>query len=148
MWPMTWMNRTMTNPFDELRRQMERLLDEFNLSTWRFPFPAAGYPALNVWDAGDTVCVEAEIPGVSKDDLEVYAVGNELTIKGRRAALEGNNITYHRQERGTGTFTRVITLPAEVDPDRVEAVLKDGVLTVRLPKAEAAKPRKIALKTS
>jgi len=137
------------NPFDELRRQVDRLLDEFGMGSFRSPFGfQAAYPALNVWDTGDTLCVEAEIPGVSKDDLEVYAVGNDLTIKGRRKALEGDNLVYHRQERGSGEFSRVITLPAEVDADRVEAVLKDGVLNVRLPKAEKAKPRKIALKTS
>lgn len=138
---------TLMNRFDELRREMDRLFDTFGMGLPRWPYPrAAGYPALNVWDAGDTLCVEAEVPGINKDDLEVFAVGNELTIKGRREPVPGDNLTYHRQERGTGEFTRVITLPAEVDADRVEAVLDNGVLTVRLPKAEAAKPRKIAVK--
>jgi HSP20 family protein len=62
--------------------------------------------------------------------------------------MAGENLTYHRQERNTGEFTRVVTLPVDVDADNVEAVLKDGVLNIRLPKAESAKPRKIALKTS
>jgi HSP20 family protein len=102
---------------------------------------------MNVWDAGDTVCIEAEIPGVSRDDLEIFAVGNELTVKGRRQPLEGK-LTYHRQERGIGEFTRVLTLPVEVNADKVDAVLDNGVLTVHLPKAEAAKRKQITVRNS
>jgi len=141
--PLSWMT-----PLNELRREMDRLFDTFGLGPppWPLRPRAAAYPALNIWDERDAFCVEAEIPGVSKDDLEILAVGNELTIKGRRPPLEGQNLTYHRQERGSGEFTRVVTLPAEVDPNQVEAVLKDGVLTVRLPKAASAKPRQIKVK--
>ena len=140
---------TLMGPFGELRREMDRLFDNFGLDVTRSPFlRQATYPAINAWDAGDTVCVEAELPGISKDDLEVFAVGNELTIKGRRKALDGEHLTYHRQERGTGEFTRVLTLPFDVNADKVEAVLKDGVLTVRLPKAETAKPRQIVVKNN
>ena len=132
--------------FNHLRRQMDRLFDEVGA-------PAqlcnnCAYPALNVWDADDALHVEAELPGVKQDDLEIFALGNELTIKGRRAPLEGENRTYHRHERETGEFTRVLTLPVEVDADKIEAVLNNGVLSLRLPKAESAKPRKIALKTA
>ena len=137
------------NPFEELRREMTRLLDNFGVGLSRGALMGrAAYPALNVWDAGDAVCVEAEVPGIKKDDLEILAAGNELTIKGRRMPLEGENLVYHRQERPTGEFTRVLTLPVEVDADRVEAVVDNGVLTIRLPKAEAAKPRKITVKAS
>ena len=134
------------NRVDELRREMDRLLDNFGVSRGRWPYarPTA-FPAVNVWDAGDTVCLEAEIPGVDKQDLEIFAVGNELTIKGRRQPLEGK-LTYHRQERGTGEFTRVLTLPVDVNADKVDAVLDNGVLTVHLPKAEAAKRKQIAVK--
>ena len=140
--------RALMSPFNELRREMDRLFDSFGTGLARFPARyRAAFPALNIWNEGDTLCLEAEVPGISKDHLEVFAVGNELTIKGRRAPLEGETLTYHRQERGTGEFTRVITLPADVDAERIDAVLKDGVLTVRLPKAESAKPRQIAVKT-
>lgn len=132
--------------FDVLRRELDRLWDGASLT--RSPLAAVGgYPALNVWDNGDALCVEAEVPGVRKEDLEIFAVGNELTVKGRRQAPEGK-VAYQRQERGTGAFTRVVTLACEVDPDRVEAVLDNGVLTIRLPKAEAAKPRQIAVKVN
>ena len=137
-----------TNRFDELRRDMDRLFDAFGMGLSHRPYArAAAYPAMNIWDAGDTLCVEAEVPGISKDDLEILAVGNELTIKGRRDLIEGK-WTYHRHERGTGEFTRSVTLPCEVDADKVEAVLDSGVLMLRLPKAETAKPRQIAVKTT
>ena len=136
------------NRFDELRREMDRLFDNFGMGRARWPYARPStFPVMNVWDAGDTVCVEAEIPGVGKDDVEIFAVGNELTVKGRREPMEGK-LTYHRQERGTGEFTRVLTLPVEVNTDEVDAVLDNGVLTVRLPKAEAAKRKQITVKTS
>lgn len=135
-----------TSRFTELRREMDRLFDSFGMGRSRWPYVrATTFPAMNVWDTGDTVCVEAEIPGVGKDNLEIFAVGNELTVKGRRQPMEGE-VTYHRQERGTGEFTRVLTLPAEVDSEKVDAVLDNGVLTVRLPKAEAAKRKQITVR--
>ena len=136
------------NRFDELRREMDRVFDGFGAGRTRSAYTrAATFPAMNVWDAGDTVCIEAEIPGVSKDDLEIFAVGNELTVKGRRQPMEGK-LTYHRQERGTGEFTRVLTLPVEVNADKVDAVMDNGVLTVLLPKAETAKRKQITVKSS
>jgi len=134
---------------NELRREMDRVFDDFwprfDGGWWAQP---ATFPALNVWEDGDCVYAEAEIPGVSQNDLEVYAVGNELTIKGTRKAREGEDVSYHRRERGTGEFTRVVTLPVDIDPEKVQASLKDGILTVTLPKAEEAKPRRITVKTS
>ena len=142
------------SPLSELRREMDRLLDGYGMGM-RSSSQSGGlrssapvYPAMNAWDTGDTVCVEAEVPGISKDGLEVYAVGNELTIKGQREAPDGDGLTYHRQERCAVEFTRALTLPFDVDADHVEAELKDGVLTVRLPKAETAKPKRIAVATS
>lgn len=137
-----------TGRFEELRRDMDRLFDAFGAGVSQRPFArAAAYPAMNIWDAGDTLCVEAEVPGVSKDNLEILAIGNELTVKGRRGPMEGK-WTYHRHERGAGEFSRSVTLPCEVDADKVEAVLDSGVLMLRLPKAEAAKPKQITVKTA
>jgi len=140
-WPM--MSR-----FDELRREMDRLWDGFGVGPLRSPFVrGAAYPAMNIWDAGDTLCVEAEVPGIRKDDLEILAVGNELTVKGRRGPVEGK-WAYHRHERGTGEFTRSVTLPCEVNADKVDAVLNNGVLMLRLSKTESAKPKQITVKTT
>lgn len=137
-----------TSRFDELRRDMDRLFDAFGMGLSRRPYArAAAYPAMNIWDAGDTLCVEAEVPGVGRDDLEILTVGNELTVKGQRGPVEGK-WAVHRNERGTGEFTRSVTLPCEVNADKVEAVLDSGVLMLRLPKAEAAKPKQITVKTT
>jgi HSP20 family protein len=136
------------NTFDELRREMDRLFDGFGVRHVGFPVRRGPFPALNVWDNAESVFVEAEVPGVKPDDFEVYAIGNELTIKGRRHPVRGDKLVYQRQERGTGEFTRVITLPCEVNADKVDAVLKDGVLRIELPKAAAARPKQIAVKTS
>jgi HSP20 family protein len=137
-----------TSRFEELRREMDRLFDAYGTGLSRRPTTrAAAYPAMNVWDAGDTLCVEAEVPGVKKDDLEILAMGNELTVKGRRGPLEGDWAS-HRRERGTGEFTRSVTLPYEIDADKVEAELDCGVLMIRLPKAEAAKPKQITVKSA
>jgi len=143
---MFWNTLTLANQLQNLRREMDQLMAAFGPAATRWPFQIGAYPALNVWDVGDALMVEAEVPGVPKENLEISAIGDELTIKGRRPPLEGRNLPYHRQERGTGEFTRVITLPADVDADKVEAVVRDGVLSIRLPKAEHAKPRKIAVK--
>jgi HSP20 family protein len=141
--------RTM-NPFaalNELQREVNRLFDGYGVGAdggrWARP---TTFPALNVWEDGDALYAEAEIPGVRQEDLEVYAVGNELTINGTRQPREGQDVSYHRRERGTGAFTRVITLPVDIEAEKVQATLKDGVLTVKLPKAEKARPRKITVK--
>ena len=97
----------------------------------------------------DNFYAEAEVPGLGMDDLEVFVVGNELTIKGRwNAERDDDQRVFHRRERERGDFTRVLTLPVEIDAEKVGAVLKDGVLTVTLPKAETARTRKIAVKSA
>jgi len=140
------------NPFaalSELQREMNRLFEGYGPrldgGVW---LTTPTFPALNVWEDGESLYAEAEIPGVSQSDVEVYAVGNELTIKGTRTPREGQDVAYHRRERGTGEFTRVVTLPVDIDADKVQASLKDGVMTVKLPKSEQARPRKIKVKTS
>jgi HSP20 family protein len=136
-------------PFDQLRREITHLLDGFDpLISRTGLFGPPRFPAVNVWEGGDCLYAEAEIPGVPQENLEILVVGNQLTLKGNRQALEGPNLSYHRQERGTGEFTRVVTLPVEINAEKVDAKLKDGVLTLTLPKAEEARPRKISVKAS
>lgn len=136
----------LTDRFSVLRQEMDRVFDEFGSSFGFGPWATSGmYPPLNVWDAGDAMGVEAEIPGVQKDDLEILAIGNELTIKGQRKPIEGREAAYHRQERTTGEFSRSVSLPCDVVTDKVEATLENGILTLRLLKAESAKPRQIAV---
>lgn len=133
--------------FGPIGREFERLFNGF----WNDADSPTGqpraFPPLNVWEENDDFVVEAEVPGLQMQNIDVEVLGNELTVKGRREPVAQENVTYHRQERGHGEFTRVLTLPVDVNPEKVQATLRDGVLTIRLPKAEAAKARKIQVKS-
>ena len=139
-----------THPIQQLRDEFDRLFS----SVFSNPTVAGatrlvtgrGFPAVNVWEDNEKLFVEAEVPGLKAEDLDVSVVGDELTIKGERPQDEGTGASYHRRERGVGTFTRVIRLTSEVKADQVHAALTDGVLLLTLPKSEAAKPRKIRVK--
>ena len=104
------------------------------------------YPPVNVWEESEVYHVEAELPGVLREYLNIQVTaGNVLTISGERKeeSLEG---CWHRRERGAGKFSRALTFPVALDPDKVEAKLENGVLHLSLPKAEAARPRRITVK--
>ncbi|QOJ15500.1 MAG: Hsp20/alpha crystallin family protein [Planctomycetia bacterium] len=103
-------------------------------------------PALVMWSDGEKLYAEAELPGLTIGDIEVSVVGNELSIRGQRKPITGDNLTFHRRERVTGEFVRIVTLPTPVDSEGVEATLRDGVLRIVMPKAAAARARKIAVK--
>ena len=110
------------------------------------PRPEATYPPLNLWDDGESFHAEAELPGFKIEDIELSVAGCEFQICGKRAIQAKEGWTLHRQERADGEFSRTITFPAEIDADKVQAALRDGVLSVTLPKAPSAKPRKIEVK--
>jgi HSP20 family protein len=133
-------------PLSRLRQELERAFDGLELPAFRAL--AVGYPALNTWEDDASAYVEAELPGVAMDQVEVSVTGNELTIRGERKADEPPGAQWHRKERPAGMFARTTELPWEIDAARVEARSQDGVLTVKLPKAESAKPRKVKVVTS
>ncbi|MGW8257128.1 MAG: Hsp20/alpha crystallin family protein [Thermoguttaceae bacterium] len=133
------------NPWRQLRSEMDSLFREVvpsALEDW-WPNTVRGQPAVNLWDRGEELLVEMEVPGAKQENIDVSVTGDELTIKVDRPDLEQQGVTYHRRERPTGSFTRVLQLPCTVNTQRVEADLLAGVLTIRLPKAETTKPRKI-----
>lgn len=102
------------------------------------------FPALNVYDDGESIVVRAEIPGVDPKSIELNAASRSLTIKGERPQHVGDEKqSFHRRERGFGQFSRTLTLPQEINPDKVRAEYKLGILEVMLPKSEDMKPRKI-----
>ncbi len=133
------------NTVHQLRREMDRLLSGFlgNLPNGGLVGALRGQPAVNMWESDEAVHVELEVPGLKSDQLDLSVVGGQLSIRIERPDEAREGITQHRRERPVGSFTRVLQLPAEVNAGRVEAGLKDGVLSIALPKAEAAKPRKI-----
>lgn len=107
---------------------------------------AGGYPPVNVFTGPDDIVVQAELAGVSRDDLDISITGDTLEIKGKKeSGADEDKVTYRMRERGSGQFSRTIVLPETVDADRIEARLEAGVLTIRLPKAEAAKPKQITV---
>lgn len=130
-------------PLMRLQDEMNQLFDSFFDDAPATREYARQYPGVNLWEDGDTAFVEAELPGLSMDDVEVLVTGSELTINGERKIAAPQNATYHRRERAAGRFSRTVALPWEIDSDRVEASFSEGVLTVKLPKCESCKPRKV-----
>jgi HSP20 family protein len=101
-------------------------------------------PIVDIEEDNDSIMVKAEIPGMSKEDIKVSVQSNILTITGeRKHESETKNKTFHRVERSYGKFSRMITLPTDVDADKVKANYKDGILSITLPKPEAVKPKHI-----
>lgn len=130
-----------------LHSRMNRLFTDYDRSYgadagWRV---FEGTPKTNMYDLGDKLQIVAELPGIAKKDLNVRIQGNYLELSGSRKSDTPEGYKAHRVERESTTFTRSFTLPADVDSERVEAVLKDGVLTMNLPKVEAAKPKQISI---
>jgi HSP20 family protein len=148
---MVYRGTVSTHPLQQLRDEVDRLFT--NVLTHPTVSGAArlvsgrGFPAVNVWEDTENLFVEAEVPGLKAENLDITVVGDELTIKGERPEESQTESAFHRRERGVGSFTRVVRLTSEVDADKVQASLNDGVLLLTLPKAETAKPRKIQVKT-
>jgi HSP20 family protein len=139
---------------EEIRDEMDRLWTTLTaappLHGWGVRVGGTDFPALNVRETEEALHVEAELPGLAVGDVDVSVTGDELVIKGSRPAggpqeseKAGQPPTWHRRERGEGGFERRLELPVPVDPDRVEASLADGVLTLRCPKAATSQPRRI-----
>ena len=107
------------------------------------------FPAMNAWTDENEEIVTAELPGVEPKDIEISVVNDVLTVSGERKAVDpAEDMRYHRRERVIGKFSRSIQLAFVVDPNLVNATYENGVLVVKLPRAEADKPRKISVKSS
>ncbi len=143
---------TRWEPFREmasLRRAMDRMWDENFAFPQQWDRQADWGPALDVIENQDSYTVKASIPGVAPEDVEITLTDNVLTIKGEtKQEKEDKQENYHLRERHYGSFMRSVTLPVTVDADKVEAVNEHGVLLLTLPKSEAVKPKKIAVKTT
>ena len=136
-----------SDPFETLV-QFQNALDQLRSSNWLQASPSGGgsYPPVNVFRKGDDVVMVIEVPGVRKDDLRIEAKGNTIRIAGAKTiAQEGDQASVHRVERRGGRFDRAVTLPIEIDPERIKAECRDGILALYLPRAERDKPRAIAI---
>jgi HSP20 family protein len=130
-----------------LRTEMARLFDEVfgerDAGGWR---ENAWAPPVDLYDTGEAFVLKAELPGMSKDDIHIEVHDRTLTLRGeRRHEAEVKEENYHRRERAYGSFQRTFSLPTAVDADRIQANFKDGLLELRVPKSETAKPKRIAI---
>jgi len=131
---------------DRLQQDMNRLFGDLSVNRLR---RAPSFPAMNVWASEDSAMITTELPGVSKDDLEINVTGDTLTLSGVRKSDElPEGARYHRQERAYGEFNRSVQLPYTVDVNKVKANFKNGVLKIELPRVEAEMPKKIAIRAS
>ena len=137
----------MFGAMDLLRNRMDRVFSDLDRS-YLYP-PAftlvANSPRTNLLEKRDHFEVQAEVPGISKEDLNIKIQGNYLEISGKRSVDPLEGYKAHRNERCGSGFSRSFTLPDEVEAEKVEATLKDGILFLTLPKADTAKPIQIAI---
>jgi HSP20 family protein len=134
----------LSDPFDALS-SFQQALDALRASGWLEAGPSGGgaYPPLNVFRKGDDFVVIAEVPGVTKSDLEVQVKGSTIRLSGAKSVSYSEKAAVHRRERLGGEFDRAVTLPVEIDPDGVKAEYRDGILALFLPRAEHDKPKSI-----
>ncbi|MDY6864069.1 MAG: Hsp20/alpha crystallin family protein [Thermodesulfobacteriota bacterium] len=138
------------DPFSEitkLKSDMDRLFGVVRSVTSHEPMFPKVFPALNLTHDEHNFYIRTELPGIKAESLDINTNGVSISIKGERIIQEeGENVSYHRSEREGGYFKRVLSLPAKIEPDKIEAKYKDGILTIVLPKATEAKPKKITVK--
>lgn len=130
---------------NQLRRQMDRAIDDLD-RTGRWSPEVRGYPAVNLFDSGTHLVLTADLPGLGENDVQVTLNQDVLTLVGERKADAPEGYSVHRAERAPVRFSRSLKLPSRVDPEKVEADLRAGVLTVRIEKAAEVQPRKIAVR--
>jgi HSP20 family protein len=146
-----WRNG-LADPFQEFETLQEEINRLFNVARVPEPrgiFERAYSPAVDVMENPDGFEVLCDVPGIEIKDIEISIAGSVLTLKGEKKSGEGkggNGADRYRGETWEGRFQRTLQLPVAVDPDRVEAVLKDGVLRITLPKHQEVKPRQISVK--
>lgn len=136
----------MYHPLDalfDLQRTLEARLD----SDWlRGATGGTGaFPAINVFQQGDNLVAILEVPGLDKADLDIQAKDNAVRISGKKTIRYPENASVHRRERLSGTFDRTLTVPMQIDADRIKAEYRDGILALFIPRAESDKPRTIQI---
>ncbi len=156
---MTYATWDLFREMEALRREVQRTFEQSGHDCRRPAFgraaflpgtAARAYPLMNVSEDKDNLYVEGLAPGIDPASLEISVVRDTLTVTGEKQAIASDvkPEAFHRNERGVGKFARAITLPVEVDGDKVSAQYKDGLLLITLPKSEAAKPKQITVKVA
>ncbi len=133
------MQKRMNRLFNDFFGGREGESDELTLSTW--------LPSVDVIENDDAFVIEAELPGMTKDDIKISIANDVLSIRGeKKIEKEDKKKSYYRMERSYGSFSRTFPLPGNVKTDKIDAEFKNGVLIVTVPKSEEAKPKQIDVK--
>lgn len=142
---MLWSDLERLGRFWDPWKDFERM--QRSLSGRTFP-STAEFPPVNVWTSGDEAILTTEIPGVDPKSIDISVVGKTVTIRGSRNPENlGEGASYHRRERWTGQFTKSVEMPFSIEASKVEAKFSRGILRITAPRAEAEKPKKIAVKS-
>ena len=143
-----WRPRHEWDPFGDMMDLQKEINRLFNLSLTRgkTPLEAGWVPAVDIYKEGDTYHLEADLPGISKDDLTLSVQDNVVSLKGtRKSKKERTDENYYCYERSSGEFYRTFELPDEINAGQVKAAFKDGILKAELPVAESAKPKQVQI---
>ena len=134
------------DPFAELRRmqsEMNRLFSGYSTTA------ARDFPPINIWLGENSVVVTSELPGITRDDVDLNLQEDVLTLGGKREPkAQKENVSWQRRERAYGTFSRAVQLPFRVDPDKVQARFNNGILEIELQRLEADRPKKIEIRAA
>ena len=134
--------------FRWLQRELDRFAELPRLFGDGRRIGGGSYPPVNIYTGENDIVVQAELPGVAKGELDVSITGESLTIQGTKVpSAQEEHVRFLRRERGSGEFSRTIILPDRVEADKIAASLANGILTVTLPKSEAAKPKQISVQS-
>jgi HSP20 family protein len=135
-----------SDPFDALFG-LQSALDSYRSSDWLASGTSGGgaFPPVNVFRRGDTFVVVAEVPGIGKADINIEIKGSTIRLAGTKSIGYGDKASVHRRERLSGRFDRAITLPVEIDAERVKAECHDGILAIEVAPHEREKPRSIRI---
>jgi HSP20 family protein len=135
---------------EDLRRHMERLFEDFGVgqtAVGQTARPGGPWPRILFRDEGETLKLTAEVPGLCEKDVKLTVNRDVLAVEGERKVEAPKGYSVHRQERTAVRFARSFSLPCPIDAEKVQATIRDGVLTVAMPKAPEAQPRRITVQT-
>ncbi len=137
---------TFSDPFETLLT-LQRALESRIASDWMGRGTAArgSFPPINIFQKDDDFVAVIELPGIDKNDLEIEAKENTIRIRGKKTIAYGEQASVHRRERISGVFDRTLSVPIRIEPDRIKAEYRDGILALFIPRAEADRPRAIKI---
>src|SRR3954470_15227660 len=130
---------------DTIHNHLSRFLEPFTRIADEDLVSGAWVPPVDVAETQEKIIVRAEVPGMKQDDIQIEFENGLLTIRGERRLVKQDGVTFHRVERTFGNFSRSFTLPRTVDPARITAAYRDGVLEIEVPKKEEAKPKQFRI---